>query len=268
MFNTILWNLLKIIISWTNLFLFTPRSAQQIFNIMYTFCILPKTLNIYQASIHFSENVFLEGNLLTSYKRKKAILKHFAPKYPKKVFPKGEDINSNHEILVHNIREVITDRILNSPVPFDDSYPIACTPSYARKLKEKFHSEVVTGYFDSPAHARLLETVPCDQRPPVLLAIYADGLDRDGMVHSSGKNKLHCTYVKVINTFQFGRRSKMLIFVLFLCFKNEFIIIAGPEMTTVWLWLLMSWQSKNLVTTVVILSYFLKSVTWFNGECL
>jgi hypothetical protein len=55
---------------------------------------------------------------------------------------------------------------------------------------------------------RLLETVPEEERPPVLLSLYADGIDRDVPTHSSSNNKLHCTYMNVLNMCAFGCRSR------------------------------------------------------------
>jgi hypothetical protein len=46
---------------------------------------------------------------------------------------------------------------------------------------------------------RLLEGMPEDEKPPVLLAIYADGIDRDEALHSSGRHKIHCTYLRFLN---------------------------------------------------------------------
>jgi hypothetical protein len=74
------------------------------------------------------------------------------------------------------------------------------------RLKDVYGSNIVTSYLDSPAHSRLMQTVPISQRPPVLLAIYADALDCDQMLKSSANNKIHCTYIKVLNAQKFGTR--------------------------------------------------------------
>ncbi len=50
--------------------------------------------------------------------------------------------------------------------------------------------------------------MPEEERPPVLISFYADGLDRDVPTHSSGNNKLHCTYINVLNLCAFGCRSR------------------------------------------------------------
>lgn len=55
---------------------------------------------------------------------------------------------------------------------------------------------------------RLLETVPLEERPPILISIYADGIDRDEMARSSGRNKLHCSYMRIINLCNSGLRSR------------------------------------------------------------
>ncbi len=55
---------------------------------------------------------------------------------------------------------------------------------------------------------RLLQTVPEDERPPILLSIYADGIDRDQTIHSSGRHKVHCTYIRVLNLCESGCLSR------------------------------------------------------------
>ncbi len=89
-----------------------------------------------------------------------------------------------------------------------ENYHRNCIPSYARRLKDIHKSKIVTSFLDSPSHENLLLTVPFDQRPPVFVAIYADAIDRDQMLHSSARNKLHCTYLKVLNVAEFGLRSR------------------------------------------------------------
>jgi hypothetical protein len=63
-------------------------------------------------------------------------------------------------------------------------------------------------FLNSSILCRLLETVPEEERPPILLSIYADGIDRDQTLHSSGQHKLHCTYIKFVNLSPFGCRSR------------------------------------------------------------
>jgi hypothetical protein len=57
---------------------------------------------------------------------------------------------------------------------------------------------VSASYLDGERHMDILDTV--EQRSSVIeIVIYADGLDRDLMGHSSGRNKIHVTYVLILN---------------------------------------------------------------------
>ncbi len=117
--------------------------------------------------------------------------------------------SSEHNILYFDVEKLVQKKLLQSVLPLPEGYQSDCTPIYVQGMKETMQlTTLVSSYLDSPAHAKILETVPMDERPPVLLQIYADDIDRDQTLHSTLKNRLHCTYVRVMNTTQFGQRSK------------------------------------------------------------
>jgi hypothetical protein len=62
---------------------------------------------------------------------------------------------------------------------------------------------------DGERYQRILDTVDEDERPPILIQLYSDGLDRDAMGHSSLRNKVHFTYIKVLNTTDGKERSPL-----------------------------------------------------------
>ncbi len=96
----------------------------------------------------------------------------------------------------------------------------------------------MTSFLDSPAHNLLLQTVPTQQRPPVLLAIYADALDCDNLPRSSAKHKVHCTYVQVINARKYGYRYCILLNFVIGYKKNcKAGKILGQNLITIFQWL-------------------------------
>ena len=69
---------------------------------------------------------------------------------------------------------------------------------YARKLLWSGKA-ITAGYKGSARYREVEATVPARERPGIHLLIYADELDRDKMGSSSGRNKIHLTYVKILN---------------------------------------------------------------------
>jgi hypothetical protein len=57
---------------------------------------------------------------------------------------------------------------------------------------------ILDGFFGSKRHQILEKTIPENQKPAYFFAIYADGLDRDLMGHSTQLNKLHVTFLKLL----------------------------------------------------------------------
>jgi len=141
--------------------------------------------------------------LKTEYMRRKELSSMREILTPKKIV-----LDQDNIIYCFDPAEIIKNKLDRSEIPITDSYPMDCIPLYARGMKEKFHSSIITSFLDSPAHERILSTVPYDQHPPVIFSIYADGIDRDNPLHSSLKNKLHCTYLRILNVCQFGGRSR------------------------------------------------------------
>jgi|APCry1669192806_1035432.scaffolds.fasta_scaffold13593_2 hypothetical protein len=52
-------------------------------------------------------------------------------------------------------------------------------------------------YVDGHRHTDIVASV--GQSSVIEIIIYADGLDRDMMGHTSGRNKVHLTYVQILN---------------------------------------------------------------------
>jgi len=81
-------------------------------------------------------------------------------------------------------------------------------PMFVEEIKRVYGDEVITGYLDSPAVKEILSTVPEDEMPPVLISLYADGVDRDSMGHSTLLNRVHATYLQVLNVNTYGIRQR------------------------------------------------------------
>lgn len=116
--------------------------------------------------------------------------------------------DKSDEYHVFNLADVIKDKIERTNCDLMESYATDCIPSFLKEIKAKYGADVVTSFFDSPSHDQLLLTVPFDQRPPIFISLYADALDRDQILHSSGRNKIHCTYLRVLNAAKFGLRKR------------------------------------------------------------
>jgi len=52
------------------------------------------------------------------------------------------------------------------------------SPSFVQHIKEVFGDEVITNYMDSPSAKEIMNIVPEDELPAVMLSIYADGVNR------------------------------------------------------------------------------------------
>jgi len=151
----------------------------------------------------FSENALNLPELSTRYRREKA-LEQRASLLKGNIMPAVPG-NEPGDILIYDAREVLEDKLQRSSCVLEDTKLL--TPQYTQELKRRFGSQIITGFFDSPAYESILLTVPFDERPPIMIGIYADGLDRDSMLYSSGQNKIHCTSMKILNTARFGLRK-------------------------------------------------------------
>ena len=117
--------------------------------------------------------------------------------------------STNHNVLYFDVEKLVKEKLGQSAQPLQKDYEDKCIPAYVRGMREKFqYKSIISSYLDSPAHSKILETVPVMERPPVLLQIYADDIDRDQTLHSTSNNRIHCTYVRIMNATQFGLRSK------------------------------------------------------------
>lgn len=154
----------------------------------------------------FLGNACLLNSVTTHYRREKLLSKEYGVCGTMKIELEKENVDPV-EVTLFDLHQIIQDDVAKC-VKFNNDYPTTCIPGYAKALKNRFGPAVVTSFLDSPAHAEILRTVPEEERPPVLLSIYADGLDRDQMARSTLTNKLHCTYLRIINVHQFGARSR------------------------------------------------------------
>jgi len=82
------------------------------------------------------------------------------------------------------------------------------SPLFVQKMKQFHGDDIITGFCDSPAAKEIYNTVPENEFPPILICIYADGVDRDQMGHSSLLNRVHITYIRVLNLCDFGMRQR------------------------------------------------------------
>ena len=161
---------------------------------------------------------FIAGEALTSqklhstYNRKKVLQEktsHVRESYvnlgPVQENPKLESI------VVFDPRDVIRNILSNHRLESFDSH-MKCfengRPMFVEEIKRVYGDEVITGYLDSPALKEILNTVPEDEMPPVLISLYADGVDRDSMGHSSLLNRVHATYIQVLNLNTYGIRQR------------------------------------------------------------
>ena len=90
---------------------------------------------------------------------------------------------------------------------------LVCKPTLyteqQKHLSAKFEpaDEYMNNYFQSKRFSQLEDTVPEEERPALHLEFYADGWDRDKVLHSSRRNKVHATYFRVLNTCRNRPRS-------------------------------------------------------------
>jgi len=80
--------------------------------------------------------------------------------------------------------------------------------SYIRELKKDQKFTFLSSFKDSPRYQDILSTVPCSERPPILLEFYGDAADRDLMGHTSRNNVIHFTYVRVLNVHDGCKRGR------------------------------------------------------------
>jgi hypothetical protein len=69
---------------------------------------------------------------------------------------------------------------------------------YVRKLR-MYGLALTAGYKGSTRYKEVEASVPPEEKPGIHLQLYADELDRDMMGSSSGRNKIHVVYIKVLN---------------------------------------------------------------------
>lgn len=114
------------------------------------------------------------------------------------VLIKFDQKNYTKPVHYFKVEEIIQERLKNRKI--DHDYGIKTLPLFSQGIKERFP--------DSPAHTRILSSVPFNERPAILKALYADGIDRDQCINSSQRHKIHCTYLKILNETNNGEKSK------------------------------------------------------------
>ena len=118
----------------------------------------------------------------------------------------GDCTANGMPVFMFDVRQILHDRLQHRSIA--ETYAMDTIPLYARGMKRRYGDQVTTSFLDSTAHAKLLETVPLEERPPILLAVYADEIDRDQTLHSTQKNKYHCTFLRILNETNNGNRSR------------------------------------------------------------
>jgi len=141
-------------------------------------------------------------SLSSTYKRENLLASLLEPLEPRKVTIVEDD--RSPPIYLFDVEKVIQQRLMNKEVT--NEYSTDTIPLYAKGIKQKFPN-AITSILDSPAHQVLLSSIPEDQRPPILLGIYCDGINRDNSSHSANSS-LHCTYIKIINEKNLGNRCR------------------------------------------------------------
>jgi len=114
-------------------------------------------------------------------------------------------------IIVFDPKEVVQNLLTNHTLqPVNHLYESQSkgSPRFVQHIKQLFGDELITGYMDSPSAKEIMKGVPEIELPAVMLGIYADGVDRDSMGHSTLVNRVHATYVKILNLSNFGLREQ------------------------------------------------------------
>ena len=120
-------------------------------------------------------------------------------------FPNIQGTHSG-DIIRMNVKDVLLRELDDSNWEPDVNFGLPEEYDYVKELKRRV-PEVWASFRDSERYKDVLADVPIDQQPPVLLQVYADGLDRDLMGFTSGRNKIHVTCIRNIGLYDGLPRS-------------------------------------------------------------
>ncbi len=157
-----------------------------------------------ESNFYLSANALSSLSIRTNYRRQKMLHERVVILEPKKIHL--DDDRNSFPLHLFDLKNVIQQRLQHRTVSDGNRDTI---PLYAKGMKDRFPNvKIVTSILDSPAFSLVMDSVPQDMKPAIMLGIYADDIDRDQAPHSSQKSKLHCTYVRILNEINFGAKSK------------------------------------------------------------
>lgn len=169
--------------------------------------------------LFISENAMLNNKCQTSHQRKRQLEYEtdFVTPITMKLGPIPHYPKLENVIIFPP--QTILDSIFKSGTTDLTDYIAKSTLPYVANIK-KTCPATISSYFDANSHNRVMESVPDDQKPPIFLGLYADGVDRDQATHSSNLNKIHLTYLKILNLPSEGVRKKDDFRLLQLCYED------------------------------------------------
>ena len=120
-------------------------------------------------------------------------------------FSNMQDTHSG-DIIRMRVKDVLLRELHDCDWEPDVNFGLPEEYDYVKNLKRRV-PELLSSFRDGERYKDVLGDVPVDQQPPVLLQVYADGLDRDLMGFTSGRNKIHVTCIRNIGLYDGLPRS-------------------------------------------------------------
>ena len=150
---------------------------------------------------------FREPNLASSYGRQKqaASMCNILQVGANKTY-RTENASNQTDILNVSLEDTIRQALVSHNWDPDKNGGFPEEMEHVKKMRRN-DDRVLAGYRDSVRYQEVEATVPENERPAIHLQLYSDELDRDKMGFSSGRNKVHATYLKIHNLTDGIRRS-------------------------------------------------------------
>ena len=120
-------------------------------------------------------------------------------------FPNIQGTHSD-DIIRLRCKDVLLRELDDSNWEPDVNFGLPEEYDYVKNLKRR-DPDLLSSFRDGERYKDVLADVPLDEQPPVLLQVYADGLDRDLMGFTSGRNKIHVTCIRNIGLYDGLPRS-------------------------------------------------------------
>jgi hypothetical protein len=117
-----------------------------------------------------------------------------------------ENASNQTDILNVSLEDTIRQALVSHNWDPDKNGGFPEEMEHVKKMRRN-DERVIAGYRDSVRYQEVEATVPVNERPAIHLQLYSDELDRDKMGFSSGRNKIHATYLKIHNLTDGIRRS-------------------------------------------------------------